>query len=182
MAHRYVGSMTADTVTPSPRTDAEPMRFTRWEFARGAIAAWGWFLVLHQLLLLFPLVGYGVWGLYATVPWSLGALLLGSPVAFALGWAMRRQTRVSWHLSAFAALGLVIGAAATTLALWLPAWGLPDAGFREMTLPAVLVAASASPAVALGWWFTARRALAADRGVPARRRAASPDEAYEDSL
>lgn len=96
-------------MTPSPRSDSEPMRFTRWEFVRGAIAAWVWFLVLHQLLLLIPLAGYGLWGLYATVPWSIGVLLIGSPAALALGWAMRRQPKVPLHLLAFAAFGLILG-------------------------------------------------------------------------
>lgn len=158
------------------------MRFTRWEFVRGAIAAWVWFLVLHQLLLLIPLAGYGVWGLYATVPWSIGALLVGSPAALAVGWAMRRQPKVPLHLFAFAGFGLILGVVATALALWLPAWGLPGNGFADMRLPAVIVAASASAAVAVGWWFTARRALAADRDVPSAAPGRSQDEAYEDSL
>ncbi|WP_374975581.1 hypothetical protein ACEYYH_17505 [Microbacterium trichothecenolyticum] len=157
------------------------MRFTRWEFARGAIAGWVWFLGLHQLLLLVPLAGYGVWSLYATIPWSLGALLLGSPAAFALGWAMRRQPKVPWHLLAFASFGLAVGVVATVVALWVPAWGIPADGYGNMTLPAAIVAISASPAVALGWWFTARRALAADRGS-VHQSTVTPDEAYEDSV
>lgn len=56
------------------------MKFTRLEFVRGAIAAWVWFLILHQVALI-PLGGYGLLALYATLPWSVGALLLGSPVA-----------------------------------------------------------------------------------------------------
>lgn len=51
-----------------------------------------------------------------------------------------------------------------------------------MTVPAVIVAASASGGVALGWWFTARRSLAADRDIPSVTPFRSQDEAYEDSL
>jgi hypothetical protein len=166
-----------------PRSDSEPMTFTRSEFLRGAIAAWVWFLILHQVALLFPLVGYGWFALYATLPWSVGALVLGSPFAYVLGLRLRKQSRVAWHLVAFTVLGLIVGTTATLLALWLPAWGIPShSEYGALDTPAVLVAASAGPAVALGWWHTARRALAADRGETVGRQRSDPDAEFEDSI
>lgn len=142
----------------SARTRTEPINFTRSEFVRGAIAAWAWFLVLHQIALI-PLGGYGLLALYVTLPWSIGALLLASPVAYVLALGLRTQPRVGWHLVAFAALGLVVGTIATAMALLLPAWGIPSDG-SVPTWCGVVVALSAGPAVALGWWHSARRSLA----------------------
>lgn len=155
------------------------MKFTRSEFVRGAIAAWVWFLILHQVALI-PLRGYGVFALYATLPWSVGALLLGSPVAYALAFGLRRQPRVIRHLLAFTTLGLAVGTVATLVALWLPAWGIPSEGLDPWL--GVLVAVSAGPAVALGWWHTARRSLATDRGEATHRRRVDPDAEFEDSI
>jgi hypothetical protein len=155
------------------------MRFTRAEFFRGAIAAWVWFLVLHQLALLLPLAFMGWIGLWATVPWSLGALVVGAPIAYGLGMLMRRQSQIIRHVAAFSAFGLGIGAVTTFLAVWSQPQWLGASGYISPST--VLVALSAAPAVALGWWHTARRALAADRGREPRRRTDVDAEA-EDRL
>ncbi|QEW03864.1 hypothetical protein [Microbacterium lushaniae] len=155
------------------------MRFTGAEFFRGAIAAWVWFLVLHQLALLLPLAFTGWIGLWVTVPWSLGALVVGAPVAYAIGMLMRRQSRIIWHLVAFSAFGLGVGAVTTCLAVWLQPQWLGATGFISPST--VLVALSAAPAVALGWWHTARRALAVDRG-PERGGRIDVDAETEDAL
>lgn len=156
------------------------MNFTRPEFVRGAIAAWVWFLVLHQIALI-PLGGYGLLALYVTLPWSIGALLLASPVAYVLALGLRTQPRARWHLVAFAALGLVVGTIATAMALLLSAWGIPSDGSVPTWCGAV-VALSAGPAVALGWWHSARRSHATDRGDAIQREGGDPDAQFEDSI
>ncbi len=130
------------------------MTFSISEFLRGALAAWLSFLVIHQALLFLPTAGYGFVGLYLTFPWSFGALVIGSPFAFALGWALRRQPRWWVHIVAFASFGLVIGVVTTALASWLSG----ESTEYGWWLYASLTAASACPAVALGWWYAARRA------------------------
>lgn len=139
------------------------MRFTGGDFAAGAVTAWVLFLILHQLALLVPLWGYGIAGLGYTLPWSAGALLVGSPLAYLLGWTLRREPSIAVHLVAFSLLGAIIGAGTTALALSMsPPWGL-GIGFESALTPAVIVAASAVPAVALGWWTAARSALLDDK-------------------
>lgn len=158
------------------RTEEEPMSFSRSEFLKGALAAWLWFLVIHQALLLVPTGGYGFVALYLTLPWSFGAVVIGSPFAFALGQALRRQRRSWVHIVAFGSYGLIIGVVTTGLASWLlvgstqPGWWL----FASLT------AVSACPAVVLGWWHAARRARKAD-SVKATK-AADVDAEHEDSL
>lgn len=174
--------MSAASTRSSPRTTAEPMAFTRAEFVRGAIAAWVLFLLLHQFVLLFRVSYFGFLALYWTFPWSVAMLLLGSPVAYALGRALRRQARVVWHFLAFTVLGLVVGAAGTAGAIWIPVWNVDAQRLGDDGSLAVLVAVSAAPAVALGWWFTAGRALALDRGAVTRRRRLDVDAEYEDSV
>jgi hypothetical protein len=146
----------------SPRTDAAPMAFTAAEFFRGAIAAWLWFLALSMVVLL-PFLSYMFWlSLWYTVPWSLGALAVGSPLAYGLGILLRRVTSVPTHLVAFTVLGAGIGAATTALALFSQGFdssSSPGAYFW----PGALVTAAAAAAVSLGWWHTARRALRRDR-------------------
>jgi hypothetical protein len=149
------------------------MNFSRSEFLEGALAAWLWFLVIHQALLLVPAGGYGFLALYLTLLWSFGALVIGSPFAFGLGQALRRERRLWVHIVAFAFFGLVIGVVTTALASWL----LDGTGWW---LFASLTAVSACPAVVLGWWRAVRRAQKAD-SVKAKK-AADVDAEYEDSL
>ncbi|MBN7793216.1 hypothetical protein [Microbacterium esteraromaticum] len=153
------------------------MNFSRAEFLRGALAAWLWFLILHQVFLLFPTAGYGYIALQFSVPWSFGALLVGSPIAFMIGRALRTDPRKWVHVTAFASFGLLLGVLTTTIALWLAL----DGDFAEWWVFFSLVAISASPAVALGWWYAASRALKSDEGNTTRRRV-DPDSQYEDGL
>src|SRR5690606_4674540 len=95
------------------RSQERPMAFTRWEFLRGAVAAWIAFLVIAPvvhvavslladevtqpdgLAALLDLLTYFLvlWLWFATsviLPWSFGALvILGLPLATALGLALR---------------------------------------------------------------------------------------------
>ncbi|MFB7252379.1 hypothetical protein [Microbacterium sp. NPDC056234] len=156
------------------------MSFSRAEFVRGAIAAWLWFLVIHQLALLIPATGYGFVALYLTVPWSFGALMLGSPLAFVIGRALRTERRLWVHEVTFGIFGLAIGVVTTSLAVWLTNDGyLGD--FAGWWWLAAIVAASACPAVVLGWRYGTREIRRAESAQAPRRRV-DPDADYEDSL
>lgn len=168
---------------PSPRTAALPMAFTGQEFARGALAAWGWFLALFAPVACLHYAVYVVsgptsyWSVSSTgfamipvvllagycyvVPWSLAGLLVGMPLAYGIGLALRRVGNRIIHLAVFGALGALVGAAATTAgALWnySAAGTLPPEAVWAVAIYAALTAVS----VALGWSFTVSRALRAD--------------------
>jgi len=148
--------------TSSPRTAAEPMAFTPWEFWRGAIHAWGWFLVISTVAFV-PV--FFVWALYAfltTVPWSIGALVVFSPVAWAMGRLLRRIPRLLPHVLAFTLLGAVVGVVTTVVAFHTPGSGLTPENFGSSWPIILVVCVSATIAVPLGWWISARRALRAD--------------------
>lgn len=156
------------------------MGFSRAEFLRGAIAAWLWFLLIHQLALLVVAMGYGVLALYLTIPWSFGALVIGSPLAFLLGRVLRAERRKWVHEVTFGIFGLVVGVLTTALAVWLTNDGyLGDfAGWWWFT---AVVAASACPAVVLGWRYGARE-MRRPGTTRAPRRRVDLDADYEDSL
>src|SRR3546814_273673 len=100
----------------------------------------------------------------------------GVPMAF-LGCALRRENRIIVHVLAYTALGTLIGLAVTSIAFWATGWWNEE---EMLTLAVgVGVVAAVTISVPLGWWHTARRALARDQG-----RALSPpdpDAAFEDS-
>jgi hypothetical protein len=166
----------ADTSLRSP---IEPMAFTRAEFMRGAVAAWVWFLVLHSAMFSIWIGIYVVVAWSVTLPWSLLALFLGSPLAYLLGKALRSQRLIVVHLTAFTLLGLTLGAATATAAL-LVGWGFPPGQASDYTVMAVAVVACAGAAVPLGWWWTVRRARATDHSKSTKR--IDPDAAFEDAL
>jgi CDP-diglyceride synthetase len=155
------------------------MRFSRAEFVRGAITAWLWFLAIHQLALLVPMGGYGFLALTLTLPWSFGALLVGSLPAYLIGRALRTEHRRWVHEVTFGVFGFVVGVLTTALAVWLTGGGLGD--FAGWWWIAAVVAASACPAVVLGWRFGARDARRSESGREPRGRL-DPDAEYEDSL
>lgn len=160
------------------------MAFTGWEFTRGALMAWVWFIVLfapvaglHLVALIVP-DAPGSWGatgfsslgavpglvLIAYIfvaPWSLAGLVVGMPFAYGLGLALRRNDNRVIHVTAFAILGLVVGAVATTAGAMAT---LPSAPVLPSTIvwAIAIYAVVAAVAVALGWLFTASRALQAD--------------------
>lgn len=191
--------MSANTIhtgRSSARTAELPMAFTGWEFTRGALIAWGSFLVLYApvmlALLLAPHVDTALTAdsaatarfagremaqvpplmlftyIYA-VPFSIGALLVGGALAYAIGHSLRRVRHRGVHLAAFALLGLTVGAATTLLFIALTfGFALPA---PTLTIGAPIgLAATTALAVAFGWNCTARRALRADARAIAEAR------------
>lgn len=97
---------------PSSQT-TPPRAFTPREFWRGVFAAWLAFLIV---LVLFALL-FAREGALMMLPYALLiggtvsaiAALLGSPVAFALGWVLRDVRSTPVHLLLFGLLGAIIG-------------------------------------------------------------------------
>lgn len=156
------------------------MGFTAWEFIRGATMAPLVFLLLSpaswvvvavvaaiaardpaqlssagMMLVLIPA--------YAS-PWAAGAtLVLGAPLAWLLGRALRRVARIRIHVVAFAVLGALVGAVTCVVAPWFmfPASVSGTTMFNGLIWSALLAPASAV-AVAFSWWRTASWALRDD--------------------
>ncbi|WP_156401868.1 hypothetical protein [Agromyces sp. Soil535] len=165
--------------TPSPRSAARPMAFTFGEFARGALGAWGWFLLMSILgLAIAPVIsawetgitwGYDdwlddigftifMWVIYGgmfVLAWSMGALFLGAPLAYLLGFLLRTVPGIRIHLVAFTLFGIGVGIAV--------AWTTPfPSGLLPWPTTATPFLLAAGIAIPLGWHRTARRALEDD--------------------
>jgi len=162
----------------SPRTPEQPMAFTVGEFKGGVFRAWGWFLLFSLPAFLFVPSGLGWNGVYGNpvesllmgiplalvvflpigfplvvLPWSIAAVILGSPFAYILGISLRRVRALWVHVAAFTVLGVAISVATAAIAViteFIPAPAM--VGF-------VLASGIAVP---LGWYRIARRALEND--------------------
>jgi hypothetical protein len=181
------------------------MAFTRDEFWRGAMRAWGTFLVLLLTVEAVaavvsdlghidrPGVAYmsnlPVLPIVLVISLLVGgaisglSLVVGIPVAYRLASALKRERRTSVHLTAYGlfgfAFGALIGGASYALAF-------ASAGISvvQPSLIAALVAGALScVAVLFAWWTILRDARRTDRGIPWRRpRGVDPDAAAEDAL
>lgn len=147
------------------------MAFTFREFARGACVAWVWFLLFSTLASTAIFHWGALIALMYAVPWSLAALLIGSPLAYGLGRVMRSIASVPGHLVVFTAFGAVVGISTTTIAFTAPWSDLSGDGMSAVSVPAVAMWIAATVAVPLGWRFTSKRAL---RGDAAELGVASP--------
>ena len=147
----------------SPRTDAEPLAFTRTEFLAGAARAWGATTLLIIVAWAVLTGGFSVIvGTVMIVLASVPAVALGSPGAYALGRLLRRSPRVGAHLFAFATYGALVGAITTAVAI--PALiGDSEGGWLRSTALLVNVPLSAI-GLASAWFITMRRALRLDAG------------------
>lgn len=178
------------------RTSALPMAFSAGEFIRGALLAWLVFMLLAPIMFmvavaiigapasvgdfLFSAVFIALMGAFTILPWAVGALAIGSPLAFLLGRSLRRTGRISVHLLLFTAFGLLLGLVSAAVAVpVIDAADVDTGGYWEGVLAVlhfVVGAVLASTiAVPLGWWITARLALRAD----ARRNAVAPVATWE---
>lgn len=185
-------------VPVSPRTTAEPMAFSRDELTSGGLCVWVTYVILLLVTLTVTLIvaslisggdGLSLQSL-AYLPLvlitaalvgggiSFVAMLIGLPLAWLIGRALRRESSVVVHLIAYAALGAAVGTAALLL-LSTTAWGtfLAPASFLGLVIamPAVI-------AVPLGWWRNFKRVHRAENERPDMLRHINPDAAYEDSL
>jgi hypothetical protein len=169
--------VSADIAAASPRTDAEPMAFSRSELLRGAMGAWGWYLLSVAALSVIWIPALPIVMVYAT-PVSLLAVLVWSPFASMLGTALRRVRRIAIHVIAFGLFGAVVGI--TTMSVFFSAMsGFDDASWSGAVFFAPY-ALTPMFTVPFAWWRAARRALRSDRGeMPAPER--DPDAAAEDA-
>lgn len=159
------------------------MAFTRWECLRGAVAAWIAFLVIAPvvhvavslladevtrpdgLAALLDMLTYFLvlWLWFATsviLPWSFGALLiLGLPLATALGLALRGVQDRRIHVVLFALLGAAVGLATTLVFAAVNPVPYPWGTLLSAAWVNTIVCTAC---VAAGWWYTAARALRAD--------------------
>lgn len=170
--------MSADSAG-SPRTDAEPMAFTRTEFLRGVLAAWLWALAFPSLAWLVIFFPAGWIGTVVVVPVASVATALFALPAWLLGRALRGVRRRWVHAVAFSLFGALVGGAATALyAVWASGdLSLPSSAF----LYGVNALCGAS-AVALGWRHAVRRAFGVTPRPPQTPRPSVVDAATEDEL
>ncbi len=162
------------------------MAFTGREFFDGAFAAWGCFVILiapatviyviimsaldiqglSSYLMQFP----GVLAIFVVaiisayfflVPWTFAGLLVGAAVAYGLGLSLRRTRNLPLHVTLFAILGLVVGVATSTVGATF--YTGTASLVSPITLGAMVIySLGTAVAVALGWLFTASKALLAD--------------------
>ncbi|GAA4193440.1 hypothetical protein GCM10022288_27270 [Gryllotalpicola kribbensis] len=158
--------------TSSPRTAELPRAFTLGEFVRGAGLALLWF---QPLVAISGVIGslsdggsdieYAFVIPVAGLHLSVIATVLGSPAAYAVGFALRRQGRDAAHLAAFVLYGALVGI------VMLEAMGIY--GQSELPFPwdtTFIYGIPSALAVALGWWTTSRLALRKDRALAAAPR------------
>lgn len=183
------------------RTANEPMAFTPAELWRGARNTWCVFMALMvsglilMMVISTALVGNGALSLPILIAFTVGyasvigggvsliVMIAGAPVAGLIGKSLRREPRVRVHLLVYSLLGLSIGALTVIVsALLLDTGRIQDLLRNPLIL---IVACSATLAIPLGWWASARRALREDRGITVRRRRAprpDPDAIAEDAV
>jgi hypothetical protein len=150
-----------------PRTDELPMAFTTWEFARGALIAYGLFLGFTAVVWIWTLIGVIV-ALYYVAPFGFASLILvGAPLAYLTGMLLRRETRTAVHLFWHGLVGLVAGGAGVVFALCIIGPGssftaphVPDLSLFDGVWGIALVEALLTVGAAMaGWRITSKRAL-----------------------
>jgi hypothetical protein len=154
------------------------MAFTFGEFLRGMWAAWGLFLaILLVCLIVLPIVTGGAAGVVVVVGYglmigggiSLAATVVFSPVAWLLGWCLRRVRARGVHLVAFAVLGTVVGLVVGAIFTG----GSADPSSTGLSLA---FAVTSAISVALGWRYASRRALEGDDPATAQEAVATDDQ------
>lgn len=159
------------------RTAEEPFAFTRDEWLFGAFQSWLAFVIL-------ACAAMAAWSVLPSLPARLDGLawlpmivimtaiigggasfvvmLIGLPVTYALGRALRHTASTAVHLTTYAGLGATIGALALGI-FWL-------AGEAPWPALAVTTIAVTTASTTWGWWRAsrgARRARGGTTGVPA---------------
>lgn len=155
------------TAHTGPRNDELPMAFTAWEFARGALIAYGLFVLCTAIFWLWTLIGVVV-VLGYVVPFAFASLVLvGAPLAYLTGMLLRRESRTWIHLLWHAVVGVVAGVAGVFFALCIigpgssftaPHW--PDfALLQSIWILAEVEILLTVAAVMTGWRITSQIAL-----------------------
>lgn len=178
--------MSAPEPKKSPRSAEEPLAFTPGELWRGAGFAWCSFMILlaggFLIAMVFDMIlsttgpeaEYIDVELMLTMNFFLFAMVLlvggacgivvaagGALVAWFLGRGLRRIRPMTVHLLVYTALGAAVGA----LAVW--TMSFDEGAFWTVGPYTWIIGVSAALAVPLGWWFSARLALRADRRAAA---------------
>ncbi|KRA23413.1 hypothetical protein ASD65_02510 [Microbacterium sp. Root61] len=196
-----MSTLEASEATVSPRTEDEPMAFTRDELTAGGLCVWVTYVILllvaltvtmivasftafdrttfPQSLLALPLVLFMAGFFGGCI--SFVVMLIGLPLAWLIGRGLQREPLIGIHLLAYTVLGTVVATTAFLL-LSATAWGtfLAPASFLGL-----IIAMPAVVAVPLGWWRNLRRIRRTENPPPpppAKPRRIDPDAAYEDSL
>jgi len=162
------------------------MAFTAWEFIRGALLTYVYFLPLTIIpfLVMFaggilhpdriggivedPEVLLGTLSLWAfmllpSATWGAAALVPAALVALGIGLGLRRNPRRGVHALAHGAWGLGVGVLVAGLVMGAWSFGGDAIGL----LPTVLgFGVAVGLAAALAWWTTAALALRRDARAP----------------
>lgn len=175
----------------SPRTADLPMAFTMWEFVRGALLTYVFFLAFSAAAWIWTLFGVLFAPLYVA-PYGFASLVLcGAPLAYLTGMLLRRETRTWVHLMWHGVVGFAAGGFGVLVALcvwggdiweftaphW-PDWSLLDGAWIIAWVEALVTIGAAM----LGWRVTSQRALRSDPGwiAPVVVDPRSDDERAED--
>ena len=171
----------------TPRTPELPMAFTWWEFIRGCLLTYGFFLLYSAGAWIWTLAGVLVAPIMVA-PYGFASLILcGAPLAYLTGMLLRRELRTCVHLFWHGLVGLVAGGFGVFVALCiydpsrligtphLPDWGLLNGGW----IVALIEALCTIGAAMTGWRITSRRALASD---PWYAEPDGEDERLEDAV
>ena len=195
--------MNEDRPVPLPRTVDEPMAFTRDEFRRGTMRAWGMFLLLLLAaevaatvvsdLTYVARTGVGHISNIAILPVVLLmslliggvisglSLLIGVPVAHRIAVALRKEARLAVHFAVYAGFGFAFGAVIGGTA-YAVASASVTASLLSALFAALIAGVLSSAAVVFAWWTIARDALRGHRRTQRWRARTDPDAIYEDSV
>ncbi|GAA5151655.1 hypothetical protein GCM10025768_18300 [Microbacterium pseudoresistens] len=167
------------------RTPEEPMAFTRHELWRGGRRTWFVFLIELTLLLSVPSIVSAVllpadqyqsrgssvgmipvflmYGLFIGAPVSLLAMFAGTPLAGAVGRAMRRIRSLLPHALAQAAVGAFMGALVGLIfAAVINGNAMPEQFWSSASWLMLWGAGLTIVAAVIGWWWTVHLALRDD--------------------
>jgi hypothetical protein len=153
-----------------PRTDELPMAFTAWEFIRGALATYGFFLASTAVVWVWATPFASLIALIYVAPFGFASLILvGAPLALLTGIVLRRTTATVAHVLWHGLVGLGAGGAGVLFALSVVGpnsmWEftsphVPDlAMLASVWIIAVVEALLTVGSAMLGWRYTSRKAL-----------------------
>lgn len=193
--------MSAPAPRRSPRSAENPMAFTPGELWRGAGFAWCAFMILLAGGFLIAMVvdmvrestgpeaqfidvelmltmNVFLFMMVLLVGGAIGIVVaaVGALVTHFLGRALRRIRPVPIHLLVYGALGAIIGG----LAVWIMRFD--EGAFWTVPPYTWIIALSATLAVPLGWWISARLALRPDHRAADPLTQLGDDERFEDSV